>query len=151
MEPQDWIAAQNLSPLFSVFKWRSSLFSPLPFFFLRKLKTRPSHFTAGKATQSETMTCIERRDGEGSCGSVGLKRVRRFAWQVHPEHRIVLLVPLIFGVLDRRASEVTSSQIIPAVNISRGKVWPLSSTRHGFLTGNVERKDLDSTRRLGRY
>lgn len=104
VEPQDGLAAQNLSPRFSAFKWRCSLFSPPPFFFLQKLEPRPSHFATGKATQSERMTCGKRRAGEGGCGCVGPKRVGRFAPWARPEHWPILLVPLIFGVLDRRAS-----------------------------------------------
>lgn len=152
VEPQDGLAAQNLSPRFSAFKWRCSLFSPPPFFFLQKLEPRPSHFATGKATQSERMTCGKRRDGEGGCGCVGPKRVGHFAPWAHREHWPILLVPLIFGVLDRRASGVASSQIVHAVNVSlEAKCGLMSSTHQGFLTGKVEMKDLDSTQRLGRY
>lgn len=99
VDPQDRIAAQNLSLLFLAFKWRRLLFSPLPFSFLRKLKTRPSHFGTGEATRSERMACGERRDGEGGRGSVGPRRVRCFARWVRREHWIILLVPLILGSL----------------------------------------------------
>lgn len=98
------------------------------------------------------MTCGKRRAGEGGCGCVGPKRVGRFAPWARREHWPILLVPLIFGVLDRRASGVASSQIVHAVNVSlEAKCGLVSSTHQGFSTGNVEMKDLDSTRRLGRY